>query len=152
MNKNVLIILAIGLYLSGLIFIKYSHNEQTPIISTSRISVEAFTKDLVEIDYEIMYEGKNHECLKPAIHATIKQLTFQKNILEILKHNNLGYLKDSLESRIISIDTNFNVIAINSFPILPQGIKELWDEYINAKIEASEAEEKARNLKILYGE
>ena len=70
----------------------------------------------------------------------------------LLKHNNLGYLKDSLESRIISIDTNFNVIAINSFPILPQGIKELWDEYINAKIEASESAEKARNLKILYGE
>lgn len=152
MNKNVLIILAIGLYLSGLIFTIYSHNEQTPIVATGKTSVKAFTKDLVEIDYEIMYEGKNHEYLKPVIHRTIRQLTFQKNILEILKYNNLEYLKDSLVSRIIPIDTNFNVVSINSFPTLPQEIKELWDEYINAKIEAYEAEEKARNLKILYGE
>ena len=114
--------------------------------------IDFSTKLYIFAENEQSHEGKNHKYLKPAIHTTIKQLTFQKNILEILKHNNLGYLKDSLESRIIPIDTNFNVIAINSFPILPQKIKELWDEYINAKIEASEAAEKAKNLEILYGE
>ena len=104
------------------------------------------------IDFNVMYEGSLPEYSDHAVKSIVKQIILKKNVLEILKHNSLEFIEDTLECKITPIDSTFNVILIGTKYYLRPEVQELWDEYINAKIEKAKAIEKARNLEILYEE
>ena len=155
--KKLLNALTIGLISSALVLIIIIANveNEKPIEKSFKskiVHVETVTKDLTMMDFTVMYEGSFPEYSEHAIKSIVKQIVLKKNVLEILKHNSLEFIKDTLECKITPIDTAFNVILVNTRYYLRPEVQELWDEYVNAKIEAAKAEEKARNLKILYGE
>ena len=155
--KQSLKILLLGLILAALLlstFIIVNVESKEPVekIQTRTVSAETITKDLAMIDFSITYEGNFPEYSEHAVKSIVRQMLFEKNILEILKQNSLQFIKDTLECKIIPIDSAFNVLSIETKYHLRPEVQELWDEYVNARIEAAKAEEKARNLKILYGE
>lgn len=155
--KQVLKVLLLGLisaiFILGL-FVIANLESKEPIreVQTKIVRVETITKDMTMMDFKVMYEGSFPEYSEYAVKSIVRQVVLNKNVLEILKHNSLEFLEDSLECNITPIDTAFNVILIETNYYLRPEVQELWDEYVNAKIEAIKAEEKARNLKILYGE
>ena len=155
--KQVLKILLLGLisaiFIFGLfIFANLESEEPIETVQTRTVSAETITKDLAMIDFSVMYEGNFPEYSDPAIKSIVRQIVLKKNVLEILKQNSLEFIEDTLECKITPIDSAFNVILIQTKYYLRPEVQELWDEYVNARIEAYKAEEKARNLKILYGE
>lgn len=150
---NVLLLVMVSAALILIIVIVNVENEK-PIekVRSKIVNVETVTKDLTMMDFTVMYEGSFPGYSESAIKSIVKQMVLKKNVLEILKHNSLEFIKDTLECKITPIDSAFNVILINTKYYLRPEVQELWDEYVNAKIEAVKAEERARNLKILYGE
>ena len=150
---NVLLIVMVSAALFSIVVIANVENEK-PIekIQTRTVCVETITKDLTMMDFNVMYEGYFPEYSEYAVKSIVRQMILKKNVLEILKHNSLEFLEDTLEYNITPVDSAFNVILINTKYYLRPEVQELWDEYVNAKIEAIKAEERARNLKILYGE
>ena len=155
--KQVLKILLLGLisaiFILGLfIFANLEDKEPTKKVQTRTVLAETITKDLAMIDFNVMYEGSLPEYPDYAIKSIVRQMIFKKNVLEILKHNSLEFIEDTLEYIITPIDSTFEVLSIETKYYLRPEVQELWDEYVNARIEAYKAEEKARNLKILYGE
>jgi hypothetical protein len=155
--KQVLKILLLGLisaiFILGLfIFANLENKEPIEKVQTRTILAETVTKDLAMIDFNVMYEGGFPEYSDYAIKSIVRQIVLKKNVLEILKQNSLEFIEDTLEYIITPIDSAFNVLSIQTKYYLRPEVQELWDEYITTKIEAVKAEEKARNLKILYGE
>lgn len=156
--KKVLKVLLLGLVsatlLLSIVIIVDLEDKKEPIekAQTRTVFAETITKDLAMIDFSVMYEGNFPEYSDYAVKSIVRQIVLKKNVLEILKHNSLEFIEDTLEYKIIPIDSTFNVLSIETKYYLRPEVQELWDEYINAKIEAYKVEEKARNLKILYGE
>ena len=159
--KKLLNVLILGLISTALIsiivIVKYSENKKEPIetIQTRHkaINTRVLTKDKQGLEFEILYEGKEPRgLLKGHVYMIIKHMIFQKNMLEILKHNSLEHLEDSLEYYITPIDSNFRILLINTKYHLSPEIRELWDEYMATKIEEAKATEKTKNLEILYRE
>ena len=155
--KQVLKILLLGLisaiFILGLfIFANLENKEPIEKVQTRTVLAETITKDLAMIDFNVMYEGSLLEYPDYAIKSIVRQIVFKKNVLEILKQNSLEFIEDTLEYIITPIDSTFEVLSIQTKYYLRPEVQELWDEYITTKIEAAKAEEKARNLKILYGE
>lgn len=160
--KTVLNVLLLGLISSALllsVFIivnledKEPKSLETVLTRNKAINTRVLTKDKESLEFEILYEGSEPQgLLKGYIHMTIKHMVFQKNMLEILKYNSLEYLDDSLEYYITPVDSTFKIILINTKYHLSPEVQELWDEYMAKKIEEAKAEERAKNLEILYGE
>ena len=159
--KKLLNVLILGLISTALIsiivIVKYSENKKEPIetIQTSNkvINTRVLTKDKQSLEFEILYEGEEPRgLLKGHVYMIIKHVIFQKNMLEILKHNSLEHLEDSLEYYITPIDSNFRILLINTKYHLSPEVRELWDEYIATKIDEAKAAEKVKNLEILYRE
>lgn len=150
---NVLLLVMISAALILIIVIANVDGEE-PIkkVQTRTVLAETITKDLAMIDFSVTYEGNFPEYSEYAVKSIVRQMLFEKNILEILKQNSLEFIEDTLECKITPIDSAFNVLSIETKYYLRPEVQELWDEYVNARIEAYKAEEKARNLKILYGE
>lgn len=150
---NVLLLVMISAALILIIVIANVESEE-PIkkVQTRTVLAETITKDLAMIDFSVTYEGNFPEYSEYAVKSIVRQMLFEKNILEILKQNSLEFIEDTLECKITPIDSAFNVLSIETKYYLRPEVQELWDEYVNARIEAYKAEEKARNLKILYGE
>ena len=154
--KQVLKILLLGLisaiFILGLFIIANLENKE-PIkeAQTRTVRVETITKDMTMMDFNVMYEGIFPEYSEHAVKSIVRQVVLKKNVLEILKHNSLEFLEDSLECNITPIDSAFNVLSIETKYYLRPEVQELWDGYVKAMIEAAKAEEKAKNLEILYG-
>lgn len=150
---NVLLLVMISAALIFIIVIANVESEE-PIkkVQTRTVLAETITKDLAMIDFSVTYEGNFPEYSEYAVKSIVRQMLFEKNVLEILKQNSLQFIEDSLECKITPVDSTFNVLSIETKYYLRPEVQELWDEYVNARIEAYKAEEKARNLKILYGE
>ena len=154
--KQILNVLVFGLISSVLIsitiIVSLQNKEPVEEIQTRTVLAETITKDLAMIDFSVTYEGNFPEYSEYAVKSIIRQMLFEKNVLEILKQNSLQFIEDTLECKITPVDSAFNVLSIETKYYLRPEVQELWDEYVNARIEAYKAEEKARNLKILYGE
>ena len=150
--KKLLIALVLGLFSTALIVKCLENKEPIEKVQTRTVLVETITKDLAMIDFNVMYEGGFPEYSDHAVKSIVRQIVFKKNVLEILKQNSLEFIEDTLECKIIPIDTAFKVLSIETKYYLRPEVQELWDEYVAKKIESAKAEEKARNLKILYGE
>ena len=154
--KQVLKILLLGLisaiFILGLFVIANLQNKE-PIekVQTRTVLAETITKDLAMIDFSVMYEGIFPEYSDYAVKSIVRQVVSKKNVLEILKQNSLQFIEDTLECKITPIDSAFNVLSIETKYYLRPEVQELWDEYVNARIEAYKAEERAKNLEILYG-
>lgn len=147
--------LVIGLPLAALI-VKCSEDKKEPLETVQTrnkvINTRVLTKDKTGLEFEILYEGELPQgLLKGHIYMITRHMVFQKDVLEILKHNSLEHLGDSLEYYITPIDSTFRVFLINTKYYLRPEVQELWDEYVAEKIRAIKAEEKAKNLEILYG-
>lgn len=145
---NVLILGLISAIISLIVVIVNLKDEKEPIeivlTKNKTINTRVLTKDKEGLEFEILYEGEEPQgLLKGHTYMIIRHMVFQKNVLEILKHNSLEHLGDSLEYYITPIDSTFKVLSINTKYHLSPEVRELWDEYINDK--------KARNLEILYG-
>lgn len=111
------------------------------------------TKDDQYLEFEIVYKGEIPRTLVEGyVHGTVRPIAFQKNMLEILKYNSLEHLRDSLKYYIIPMDSTFKISLLDTKYHLSPEVRELWDGYMKAKIEATKAEERAKNLEILYGE
>lgn len=155
--KKILIMLSLSL-VTGLpliaLIVKCSEDkkESLEIAQTKTVLAETITKDLAMIDFYVMYKGSFPEYSDYAIKSIVRQIMFKKNVLEVLKQNNVEFIEDTLEYIITPIDSSFRVLSIETKYYLRPEVQELWDEYVNARIEAYKVEEKARNLKILYGE
>ena len=154
--KQILNVLVLGLISSVLIsitiIVSLQNKEPVEKVQTRTVLAETITKDLAMIDFSVTYEGNFPEYSEYAVKSIIRQMLFEKNILEVLKQNSLQFIEDTLECKITPVDSAFEVLSIETKYYLRPEIQELWDEYVNARIEAYKAEEKARNLKILYGE
>lgn len=145
---NVLILGLISAIIYLIVVIVNLKDEKEPIeivlTKNKTINTRVLTKDKEGLEFEILYEGEEPQgLLKGHTYMIIRHMVFQKNVLEILKHNSLEHLGDSLEYYITPIDSTFRVLLINTKYHLSPEVRELWDEYINDK--------KARNLEILYG-
>lgn len=157
--KKSLIVLLIGLLIVLVLFspaliIECLEDKKEPIEivlnNTKTINIKILTEDKERLEFDILYEGEMYPgLLKGYIYMTVRQMVHYKNVLEILKHNSLEHLNDSLEYYIVPADSTFRVFSINAKFHLSPEVREIWDEYINAK---TAKEEKDRNLKILYGE
>lgn len=111
------------------------------------------TKDHQYLEFEIVYEGEiSRSSLEGYVHSIVRPIAFQKNMLEILKYNSLEHLRDSLKHYIVPMDSTFKISLLDTKYHLSPEVQELWDGYMKAKIEATKAEERAKNLEILYGE
>lgn len=121
---------------------------------TKAVNNKALTKDKESLEFDILYEGDNEprDLLEGHIDIVIRQMVFDKYVLELLKHNSLAHLGDSLEYYITPLDSTFRVLLINTKYHLSPEVRELWDEYMATKIEEAKTLEKDKNLKILYGE
>lgn len=120
---------------------------------TKAVNTRVLTKDEEALEFEILYEGNEPQgLLKGHIYMTIKHMVFDKYVLELLKHNSLAHLGDSLEYYITPLDSTFKVLLINTTYHLSPEVRELWDEYMATKIEETKTSKKDKNLKILYGE
>ena len=155
--KQVLKILLLGLisaiFIFGLfIFANLENKEPTKKVQTRTVLAETITKDLAMIDFSVTYEGNFPEYSEYAVKSIVRQMLFEKNVLEILKQNSLQFIEDTLECKITPIDSAFEVLSIETKYYLRPEVQELWDEYMDTKIEEAKAKEKARNLEILYGE
>ena len=150
--KNLLIALVAGLFSTALIVKCLENKEPVEKTQTKTVLAETITKDLTMIDFYVMYEGIFPEYSDYAVKSIVRQVVSKKNVLEILKHNSLEFIEDTLEYIITPIDSAFEILSVQTKYYLRPEVQELWDEYVNARIEAYKAEEKARNLKILYGE
>ena len=107
---------------------------ETVITRNKAINTRVLTKDKTGLEFEILYEGEAPQgLLKGHMYMTIKYMVSQKDVLEILKHNSLEHLDDSLEYYITPIDSTFKVLLINTKYHLSPEVRELWDEYIKAK-------------------
>ena len=151
LNVLLLVMISAALILT-IVMANIESEEPIKEVQTRTVLAETITKDLAMIDFSVTYEGNFPEYSEYAIKSIVRQMIFKKNVLEILKQNSLQFIEDTLECKITPIDTAFNVILIQTKYYLRPEVQELWDEYVNARIEAYKAEEKARNLKILYGE
>lgn len=155
--KQALKVLLLGLisaiFILGLFVIANLENKE-PIkeAQTRTVRVETITKDMTMMDFNVTYEGIFPEYSEHAVKSIVRQVVLKKNVLEILKQNSLEFIEDTLEYIITPIDSTFEVLSIQTKYYLRPEVQELWDEYVTTKIEAAKAEEKARNLKILYGE
>lgn len=156
--KKVLNALLAGLILTALIsiFIIVNLEDKKPLETvqtrTKSVNTKVLTKDKEGLEFKILYVGEEPQgLLEGHINIVIRNMVFQKDVLEILKYNSLEYLRDSLEYYITPIDSTFRIILINANYHLSPEVQELWDEYVKAKIETAKAEEKAKNLEILYG-
>ena len=156
LNVLLLVLILAALLFSIFIIVNLESVEPKPLETVltrnKAINTRVLTKDKESLEFEILYEGKEPRgLLKGHIYMTIRHMVFQKNMLEILKYNSLEHLEDSLEYYITPIDSTFRILLINAKYYLSPEVQELWDEYINAKTEEVKAEEKAKNLEILYG-
>lgn len=140
--EKVLKVLLLGLISAALLFsiviIVEDKKEplETVLTRNKAINTRVFTKDKECLEFEILYEGEEPPgLLEGHMYITIRHIVSQKNVLEILKHNSLEHLDDSLEYYITPIDSTFKVLLINTKYHLSPEIRELWDEYINEKIE-----------------
>ena len=150
--KKVLLGLAWIALFSIIVVLNLENKEPIEKVQTRTVLAETVTKDLAMIDFNVMYKGIFPEYSDYAVKSIVRQIVLKKNVLEILKQNSLEFIEDTLECKITPIDSAFNVLSIETKYYLRPEVQELWDEYVNARIEAYKAEEKARNLKILYGE
>lgn len=154
--KQILNVLVLGLISSVLIsitiIVSLQNKEPIERVQTRTVLAETITKDLAMIDFSVTYEGNFPEYSEYAVKSIVRQMLFEKNILEILKQNSLEFIEDTLECKITPVDSAFEVLSIETKYHLRPEVQELWDEYVNAKIEAAKALEKAKNLEILYGE
>lgn len=150
--KKLLITLVLVLFSTTLIVQYLENKEPIEKVQTRTVLVETVTKDLSMMDFNVMYERIFPEYSENAVKSIVRQIVFKKNVLEILKHNSLEFLEDTLEYKITPIDSAFNVLSIETKYYLRPEVQELWDEYMDTKIKEVKAEEKARNLKILYEE
>ena len=155
--KQVLKIILLGLisaiFILGLfIFANLENKEPIEKVQTRTVLAETITKDLAMMDFSVMYEGIFPEYSDYAVKSIVRQVVSKKNVLEILKQNSLEFIEDTLEYKITPIDSAFNVLSIETKYYLRPEVQELWNEYVNARIEAYKAEERAKNLEILYGE
>lgn len=147
--KRVLILLLLGVFLS-IILIKYVENRNKEALSVVKTTnVKCYSQDGIAVEYIIEYKGENYT--EFMVNGVARQITSREYILNILKNNSTEFLDDSLESRIIPTDSTFSIVSIETIYHLPPEVRELWDEYIKANIEATKAEERAKNLEILYG-
>lgn len=147
--KKVLILLLLGVFLSALL-IKFAENRNEETLSPIKTTnVKCYSQDGVAVEYIIEYKGENYT--EFMVNGVARQITSRDYILNILKNNSTEFLDDSLESRIIPTDSTFSIVSIETIYHLPPEVRELWDEYIKANIEATKAIEKAKNLEILYG-
>ena len=131
MNKvlNVfLLVLILAALLFSIVIIAYLENEE-PIekVQTRTVLAETITKDLAMIDFNVMYEGSFPESSDYVIKSIIRQIILKKNVLEILKQNSLKFIEDTLECKITSIDSTFNVLSIQTKYYLRPEVQELWD-------------------------
>lgn len=153
--KRILNILLLGLILIALIsiiLVVKSHVKES-IEEPKTAFVGTVTKDLSIINFNVTYKGNCPEYYSDyAIKCIVAQTILKKNVFELLKQNSLEFLEDTLEYEITPIDPTFKVLSIETEYYLRREIQELWDEYVNTKIEAAKIEEKAKNLEILYGE
>lgn len=141
--KQVLNVLLLGLILAALFSIVIIVNLEdkkepleTVLTRNKAINTRVLTKDKECLEFEILYEGEEPPgLLEGHMYITIRHMVSQKNVLEILKHNSLEHLDDSLEYYITPIDSTFKVLLINTKYHLSPEVRELWDEYINEKIE-----------------
>ena len=151
LNVLLLVMISAALILT-IVMANIESEEPIKKVQTRTVLAETITKDLTMIDFSVMYEGNFPEYSEYAVKSIVRQMLFEKNVLEILKQNSLQFIEDTLECKITPIDSTFNVILIQTKYYLRPEVQELWDEYVNARIETYKAEEKVRNLKILYGE
>lgn len=141
--KQVLNVLLLGLISAALfltIMIVNLEDKKEPletvITRNKAINTRVLTKDKESLEFEILYEGEIYPgLLKGHIYMITRHMVSQKNVLEILKHNSLEHLDDSLEYYITPIDSTFRIFLINTKYHLSPEVRELWDEYINAKTE-----------------
>jgi hypothetical protein len=159
MKKSLIItlglFLVIGIFLTTL-FVKYPEDKREPfgtfLTENKVMNTRILTKDHQGLEFEIVYEGKIPRILLEGyVHGTVRPIAFQKNMLEILKYNSLEHLKDSLKHYVTPMDSTFKIISIDTKYHLSPEVQELWDEYMARKIEETKAEERAKNLEILYG-
>jgi hypothetical protein len=159
MKKSLIItlglFLVIGIFLTSL-FVKYPEDKREPfgtfLTENKVMNTRILTKDHQGLEFEIVYEGKIPRILLEGyVHGTVRPIAFQKNMLEILKYNSLEHLKDSLKHYVTPMDSTFKIISIDTKYHLSPEVQELWDEYMAKKIEEAKAEERAKNLEILYG-
>ena len=149
--------LVIGISLTALI-VGYSKDKKEPLETVLTrddkvMNTKIITKDHQYLEFEIVYEGEIPRILLEGyVHSIVRPIAFQKNMLEILKYNSLEHLRDSLKHCITPMDSTFKISLLDTRYHLSPEVRELWDEYMAKKIEEAKAEEKARNLKILYGE
>ena len=159
MKKSLIItlglFLVIGIFLTTL-FVKYPEDKREPfgtfLTENKVMNTRIPTKDHQCLEFEIVYEGEIPRILLEGyVHGTVRPIAFQKNMLEILKYNSLEHLRDSLKHYITPMDSTFKIISIDTKYHLSPEVRELWDEYMAKKIEEAKAEERAKNLEILYG-
>ena len=110
--KQVLKILLLGLisaiFIFGLfIFANLEDKEPIEKVQTRTVLAETITKDQAMIDFSVMYEGNFPEYSEYAVKSIVRQMLFEKNVLEILKYNSLEHIEDSLEYYITPIDSTF---------------------------------------------
>ena len=151
LNVLLLVMISAALILT-IVMANIESEEPIKEVQTRTVLAETITKDLAMIDFSVMYEGNFPEYSEYAVKSIVRQIVLKKNVLEILKQNSLQFIEDTLECKITPVDSAFEVLSIETKYYLRPEVQELWDEYVNARIEAYKAEEKARNLKILYGE
>lgn len=159
--KKVLNALLAGLILTALISIFIIVNvesvEPKPLETVLTrddkvMNTKIITKDHQYLEFEIVYEGEiSRISLEGYVHSIVRPIAFQKNMLEILKYNSLEHLRDSLKHCITPMDSTFKISLLDTRYHLSPEVQELWDEYMARKIEEAKAEERAKNLEILYG-
>ena len=135
--KQLLNVLLLGLILAALFSIVVEDKKEpleTVLTRNKAINIRVLTKDKTGLEFEVLYEGEMYPgLLKGHMYMIIRYMVSQKDVLEILKHNSLEHLGDSLEYYITPIDSTFRVLLINTKYHLSSEVRELWDEYINAK-------------------
>ena len=159
--KKILILLSV-VFLSNILIKCVENRNEEPIekvqtrteTRTKAVNNKALTKDKESLEFDILYEGDNEprDLLEGHIDIVIRQMVFDKYVLELLKYNSLAHLGDSLEYYITPLDSTFRVLLINTKYHLSPEVRELWDEYIKAKTEESKTTIKNKNLEILYRE
>jgi hypothetical protein len=158
LNSLLLVMILAALIFSIFIIVNLESVEPKPLGTVltngeKAINTKIFTEDDQCLEFVILYEGEIPRILLEGyVHGTVRPMIFRKNMLEILKYNTLEHLKDSIEYYITPMDSTFKISLIDTKYHLSPEVRELWDGYIKAKIEATKAEERAKNLEILYGE
>ena len=161
--KKILNVLLLGMLMCAafaIIIVANKDSEKPSEIQTrtetrdeKTVNTTVYTRDHQGLEFEIVYEGKvARSFLEGYVQSTVRRMIFQKNMLEILKYNTLEHLTDSIKYYITPMDSTFRIFLFDTKYHLSSEVRELWDEYIKAKTEEAKAEEKARNLEILYGE